>query len=113
LKLLNNQTSTIKPENKSEEQKKVVTPRVESKYKSCSGTYSLYCKSPKIGEVQACLGGLKVDNAFGPLTAEKLKEKGFGSSFTDADVAKICQKKPVEDKPEIGGEIQQVSVEDL
>ena len=96
-----------------EEQKKVVTPRVGSKYKSCSGTYSLYCKSPKIGEVQACLGGLKVDNAFGPLTAAKLKEKGFGSSFTDDDVAKICQKKPVVDKPEIGGEIQQVSVEDL
>lgn len=99
--------------NPNQEKCKSVTPRVGSKFKSCSGTYSLYCKSPKIGEVQACLGGLKVDNAFGPLTAAKLKEKGFGSSFTDADVAKICQKKPVEDKPEIGGEVQQVSVEDL
>jgi hypothetical protein len=89
----------------------VVTPRGSS-YKDCSGTYKLYCKSPKIGEVQACLGGLKVDNAFGPMTASKLKEKGFGESFTDADVAKICSKsKP--DKPEIGGEIQQISVEDL
>lgn len=99
--------------NPNQEKCKVVTPRGESKYKSCSGTYSLYCKSPKIGEVQACLGGLKVDNAFGPMTASKLKEKGFGSSFTDEDIAKICEKKPTENKPEIGGEVQQVSVEDL
>jgi hypothetical protein len=101
--------------NPNQEKCKVVTPRKkgESKYVPCSGTYKLYCKSPKIGEVQACLGGLKVDNAFGPLTAAKLKEKGFGESFTDADISKICEKKPIENKPEIGGEIEQISVEDL
>jgi hypothetical protein len=98
------------------EEKKVVTPRKErkgSKFVPCSGTYKLYCKSPKIGEVQACLGGLAVDNAFGPLTAAKLKEKGFGESFTDADVDKICQKKPVEDKPEISGEVTQTKWSDF
>ena len=91
---------------------KVVTARVESKYKSCSGTYSLYCKSPKIGEVQSCLGGLKVDNAFGPATASKLKEKGFGESFTDSDVAKICSKSEP-NKPEISGEVGSIGVEEL
>jgi len=99
--------------NPNQEKCKVVTPRGESKYKSCSGTYSLYCKSPKIGEVQACLGGLKVDNAFGPVTASKLKEKGFGSSFTDADISKICEKKPVQDKPEISGEVSQTKWSDF
>lgn len=86
------------------------TPR-KSRYKNCTGTYSLYCKSPKIGEVQSCLGGLTADNAFGPKTLSKLKEKGFGESFTDADVAKICAKK--EDKPEIGGEIEKIDVSEL
>jgi hypothetical protein len=100
-------------ENPNQEKCKVVTPRGESKYKSCSGTYSLYCKSPKIGEVQACLGGLKVDNAFGPQTASKLKERGFGSSFTDADISKICEKKPVQDKPEISGEVSQTKWSDF
>jgi len=102
--------------NPNQEKCKAVTPRKEkqgSKFAPCSGTYKLYCKSPKIGEVQACLGGLKVDNAFGPLTAAKLKEKGFGESFTDADVAKICQKKPVEDKPEISGEVSQTKWSDF
>ena len=98
--------------NPNQEKCKVVTPR-GGKYKPCSGTYTLYCKSPKIGEVQACLGGLKVDNAFGPLTAAKLKEKGFGESFTDADISKICEKKPTENKPEIGGEIQQTPEDEL
>jgi len=84
-----------------------------SKFKNCEGTYRLYCKSPKIGEVQACLGGLKVDNAFGPLTAAKLKEKGFGESFKDADISKICSKKPVENKPEISGEVSQIKWSDF
>jgi hypothetical protein len=102
--------------NPNQEKCKAVTPRKEkkeSKFEPCSGTYKIWCKSPKIGEVQACLGGLAVDNAFGPLTAAKLKEKGFGESFTDADVAKICQKKPVEDKPEISGEVTQTKWSDF
>lgn len=101
-------------ENPNQEKCKVSTGRKGggSKYKSCSGTYTLNCKSPKIGEVQACLGGLKVDNAFGPLTLSKLKEKGFGESFTDADVSKICSKSEP-NKPEISGEIGYISAEEL
>lgn len=88
------------------------TSRKTTNWKSnCSGTYTQGCESSKVGEVQSCLGGLTVDNKFGPRTAAKLKEKGFGESFTDADVAKICAKK--EDKPEIGGEVQQNKVEEM
>ena len=62
-----------------------------SKYKPCSGTYSLGCKSEAIAKVQACLGGLTVDGKFGSNTKKKLADKGF-TSFTDADVDKICKK---------------------
>lgn len=103
----------LTPEEQKKVKDKVVTASGESsKYKPCSGTYSLYCKSPKIGQVQGCLGGLKMDNAFGPLTLAKLKEKGFGESFTDADIDKICSKQEP-NKPEISGEIGSISVEEL
>lgn len=89
---------------------RVVTPRV-SKYKSCSGTYKEGCEASAVGKVQACLGGLSVDNKFGPKTASKLIEKGFKSTFTDSDIEKIC--KGTENKPEISGEIEQINVADL
>lgn len=94
--------------------KKTVTPRKggSSKFKSCTGTYSLYCMAPAIGKIQSCLGGLTVDNKFGPKTADKLKEKGF-TTFTDADVDKICSGKKPEEKPEIGGEVVQNKVEEM
>jgi hypothetical protein len=60
-------------------------------YKPCSGTYTYGCKSEAIAKVQACLGGLTVDGKFGSNTRNKLKNKGF-TSFTDADIEKICQK---------------------
>lgn len=99
------------------EKEKVVTGSGKSSGKSggytpCSGTYKINCKSPKIGEAQACLGGLVVDNKFGPKTLAKLKEKGFGDSFTDADIAKICAKQEP-NKPEISGEIGSIGVEEL
>jgi hypothetical protein len=62
-----------------------------SKYKPCSGTYSFGCKSEAIAKVQSCLGGLTVDGKFGSNTKKKLAAKGF-TSFTDADVDKICKK---------------------
>lgn len=58
-------------------------------YRDCSGTYSYGCKSSVIAKVQGCLGGLVTDGKFGPKTQAALTAKGF-SSFTDADVDKIC-----------------------
>lgn len=95
---------------KHEDGDKVVTPRV-SKYKPCSGTYKEGCEASAVGKVQGCLGGLSVDNKFGPKTASKLVEKGFKSTFTDSDVEKICKGK--EDKLEISGEVNQINVADL
>jgi uncharacterized membrane protein YgcG len=61
-----------------------------SGYKSCSGSYSRGCKSDAIAKVQGCLG-LVTDGKFGPKTEAALKAKGF-SSFTDAEIDKICNK---------------------
>jgi hypothetical protein len=71
-------------------------------YKPCSGTYSYGCKSDVIAKVQGCLGGLAQDGKFGPKTKAKLSAKGF-TTFTDADVTKICEKTTVVE-PEISGE---------
>jgi hypothetical protein len=78
------------------------------KYKPCSGTYKYECKtSPEgpIGVVQRCLGftGKAIDGKFGPDTKTALGAKNI-TSFTDADVNKICQSKPTVDEPEISGE---------
>lgn len=59
-------------------------------YKPCTGSYSRGCKSDAIAKVQGCLG-LVTDGKFGPKTEAALKAKGF-SSFTDAEVNKICNK---------------------
>jgi hypothetical protein len=76
-------------------------------YKACSGTYSKGCKSDTIAKVQGCLG-LVTDGKFGPKTQAALSGKGF-TTFTDADVTKICQSKPTEVEPEISGETQTIS----
>jgi uncharacterized membrane protein len=78
------------------------------KYKPCSGTYKYECKtSPDgpIGVVQGCLGftGKAIDGKFGPNTKAALAAKGI-TSFTDADVTKICQKTTTVVEPEISGE---------
>jgi hypothetical protein len=59
-------------------------------YKPCSGTYTYGCKSEAISKVQACIGGLTTDGKFGPNTKKALAAKGI-TSFTDADITKICQ----------------------
>jgi hypothetical protein len=61
-------------------------------YKPCSGAYSKGCQAEAIKTVQGCLG-LVTDGKFGPKTEAALKDKGF-SSFTDAEVDKICNKTP-------------------
>lgn len=73
-----------------------------SKYKSCKGTYSLNCVAEPIKTVQACLG-LAPDGKFGPKTLEAIKAKGF-TSFTDADINKICGKDQAKAEPEVSGE---------
>jgi uncharacterized membrane protein YgcG len=59
-------------------------------YKDCAGSYTKGCKAEAIKKVQGCLG-LVADGKFGPKTEAALKAKGF-SSFTDAEVDKICNK---------------------
>ena len=66
-------------------------------YKPCSGTYSKGCKSDTIAKVQGCLG-LVTDGKFGPKTQAALSGKGF-TTFTDADVTKICEKTNVVTPP--------------
>jgi hypothetical protein len=66
-------------------------------YKPCSRTYSKGCKSDTIAKVQGCLG-LVTDGKFGPKTQAALSGKGF-TTFTDADVTKICEKTNVVTPP--------------
>jgi hypothetical protein len=77
-------------EKKEEEGKKEGGSKVGGGYKSCSGAYSKGCQAEAIKTVQGCLG-LVQDGKFGPKTEAALKAKGF-SSFTDAEVDKICNK---------------------
>jgi hypothetical protein len=60
-----------------------------SGYKSCTGTYQFGCKSDVIAKVQKCIG-VGADGKFGPKTRAALNGKGI-TTFTDADVDKICQ----------------------
>ena len=71
-------------------------------YKPCTGTYQKGCKSDIIAKVQGCLG-LVADGKFGPKTQSALSGKGF-TTFTDADVTKICEKTTPVVEPEISGE---------
>ena len=70
-------------------------------YKLCTGKYVKGCKSPRIKELQNCLGTAytgKNDIYFGDLTQAALKANGYESGVTDADIDKICQKEsPVAD----------------
>ena len=84
--------------------------RVASSYTACSGTYKKGCKSDVINKVQGCLNDdttlnlnpkLVPDGKFGPLTQAALTKKGF-TTFTDADVDKICTK-PLPDDEYTGG----------
>jgi len=70
-------------------------------YKLCTGKYVEGCKSPRIKELQNCLGTSytgRNDIYFGKLTQAALKANGYESGVTDADIDKICQKEsPVAD----------------
>jgi hypothetical protein len=86
---------TLKDEGEKKEEgggKKEGGSKVGGGYKSCSGAYSKGCQAEAIKTVQGCLG-LVQDGKFGPKTEAALKAKGF-SSFTDAEVDKICNKTP-------------------
>jgi len=78
-------------------------------YTVCSGEYKKCCKSPVIAKVQGCLGGLKTDGKFGPLTQEALSNKNFPNGFTDKDVAVICNE--VQPSPEDKPQTNSVNVE--
>jgi hypothetical protein len=64
-------------------------------YKLCTGKYVKGCKSPRIKELQNCLGTSytgKNDIYFGDLTQAALKANGYENGVTDADIDKICNK---------------------
>lgn len=91
--------------------------RVGSSYVACTGTYKKGCKSDVITKVQGCLNAdttlnlnpkLVPDGKFGSKTQDALTKKGF-TTFTDADVDKICSK-PEPVKPQTPGE---TNVEDV
>lgn len=88
-------------------------PKPKVQYRACSGGYSEGCKSEVIKKVQACLGFAENSQTgnYGPKTKAALKAKGF-TSFTDADVDKICGTKKVEE-PEVGGEVKIINPNDL
>ena len=69
--------------------KKVVPVPVKPKFKDCTGTYTIGCKSDVIKKVQGCLN-ITTDGLFGQKTQGALESKGFKNGFTDADVAKLC-----------------------
>ena len=88
-------------------------PRPASSYTACSGTYKKGCKSDVITKVQGCLNAdttlnldvkLTPDGKFGPKTQAALTKKGY-TTFTDADVDKICTK-PLPDDEYTGGTSQ-------
>ena len=82
-------------------------------YTPCSGTYSKGCKSDTIAKVQGCLG-LVTDGKFGPKTQAALSGKGF-TTFTDADVTKICEKTDVVTPPkdEFTTQVDADSIDDI
>jgi hypothetical protein len=64
-------------------------------YKLCTGKYVEGCKSPRIKELQNCLGTSytgKNDIYFGDLTQAALEANGYENGVTDADIDKICNK---------------------
>jgi hypothetical protein len=64
-------------------------------YKLCTGKYVEGCKSPRIKELQNCLGTSytgRNDIYFGKLTQAALKANGYENGVTDADIDKICNK---------------------
>jgi hypothetical protein len=83
-----------------------------SSYKPCSGTYTYGCKSEVISKVQACVGGLTPDGKFGPKTKKVLAAKGI-TSFTDADITKICQTTVQKPKDEFTTQVDADSVDDI
>jgi hypothetical protein len=89
-------------------------PRRTSSYTDCTGTYKKGCKSSVITKIQGCLNDdtalninpkLVVDGKFGNNTQNALTKKGF-TTFTDADVDKICTK-PLPDDEYTGGSNQE------
>jgi hypothetical protein len=81
-------------------------------YKPCSGTYTYGCKSEAISKVQACIGGLTPDGKFGPKTKKALAAKGV-TSFTDADITKICQATPQKPKDDFNTQVDAYKVDDI
>lgn len=85
----------------------------KSRFKPCSGTYKYLCMADAIKTVQDCLG-LSADGKWGDKTQNKLKSIGY-TSFTDADIPKICKKGSQEvegESPEVTGEVIKINPAD-
>lgn len=62
---------------------------IRSRYVDCSGTYKKNCKSLVIKKVQGCLG-ITDDGKMGNITVNAVNGKIGKTTFTDADVEKLC-----------------------
>jgi len=82
-----------------QEQQPVPTPdqgggRRGGNYKPCTGTYSLLCFSPKIKELQKCVG-TKPDGYWGENTERAVVAKFGKNTLTDAEINQKCKAQSV------------------
>lgn len=82
------------PDKCKEDKSTVQKPKVGGggmKWKHCTDNYTKGCTSGVIGKVQGCLN-IKVDDKFGPETEGAVQAKLGKTTFTNADVNKLCEK---------------------
>ncbi len=68
------------------------TPRPrpgQGAYTNCTGTYNKGCKSPKIAQLQGCLG-ITPDGKWGPQTERAVRERTDRTQLIDQDIDQIC-----------------------
>lgn len=58
-------------------------------YTNCTGTYNKGCKSPKIAQLQGCLG-ITPDGKWGPQTERAVRERTDRTQLIDQDIDQIC-----------------------
>jgi hypothetical protein len=58
-------------------------------YTICTGTYNKGCKSPKIAQLQGCLG-ITPDGKWGPQTERAVRERTDRTQLIDQDIDQIC-----------------------
>jgi hypothetical protein len=109
----------LTPEEQQKSEKvKTPTPTTPKKFPPCAANaYKLGCSSPKINQLQGCLGNLVPDGKWGDKTQQRLlavyPEYKQNPVLTDADIDKICKKTtpitPPQPQASVGGEEEIIS----